>query len=166
MRREIAHYNSLAVKFAGFTDARGLADGEIELVCVDKRPADLIRSYAPSYSFEIRVGGAKAGAVSFRVGYTKNLYYSGQIGYAVDSAYRGNGYAGKACVLLIPLIKKHGMSKLLITTNPENKASRRVCEKLGARLIRVAKIPRSHELYDIGDRYKCIYEWDINNYSG
>jgi len=163
VRREIAKYNALNVRFAGFLDTGGLTDGTMRLACVEKRPADMIFGHSPSYGFDIMIGNEKVGAISLRVGYTKSLYYSGQIGYSVESAHRGNGYAGAACRLLIPLMRAHGMTKVLITNNPENTASRRVCEKLGAKLLRVAKIPRSHELYEAGDRYKNIFEWDIGD---
>jgi len=162
IRAEILCYNALPVKFSGFLEAEGLDDGELSLKCVDKRPGDLLRRYVPSYYFAIKLGGRIIGHISFRVGYTKSLYYSGQIGYAVDSAHRGKGYAGRACRLMIPLMRAHGMTKVLITNNTDNTASRRVCEKLGARLIRVVKIPRWHELYQTGDRDKNIFEWDIN----
>ena len=162
-RKEIARCNAFPVMFNGFLDTGGLGDGTVKLVCVEKLPADHIGGYAPSYNFEIRVDGMRAGAISLRVGYSRNLFYSGQIGYAVDAPFRGKGYAGRACRLMIPLMRAHGMTKVLITNNPDNIASRRVCEKLGAKLLRIVKIPRSHELYKAGDRYKNIFEWDIEN---
>ena len=162
MRAEILRYNALQVQFDGFLNTDGLSDGNMELVCFERVKADLLRGYAPAYYFEIFVRGIKVGNISFRAGYTKNLYYTGQIGYAVDAPYRGRGYAGAACRLMIPLMLAHGMTKILITNNPDNLASRRVCEKLGAKLLRVVKVPRTHELYRAGDRYKNIFEWDIS----
>ncbi|MCL2058396.1 MAG: GNAT family N-acetyltransferase [Oscillospiraceae bacterium] len=161
VRREIARYSALPVIFDGFHEAKGLGDDSFGLVCVEKLPADIIRGYSPSYNFTIKARGIRVGAVSLRVGYTRSLFYSGQIGYAVDAPFRGQGYAGRACRLMTPLMRAHGMTKVLITNNPDNIASRRVCEKLGARLLCVAKIPRTHELYRAGDRYKNIFEWDI-----
>ena len=163
VRKEIARYFAYPIVFNGFLDAGGLGDGRITLICVDKLPADTIQGYVPSYNFEIRDNGERVGAVSLRVGFSKSLYYSGHIGYAVDAPHRGKGYAGKACCLMIPLMRAHGMTKVLITNNPDNIASRRVCEKLGAELLRIVKLPRSHELYRAGDRYKNIFEWDIEN---
>ena len=160
-RREIRRYSKMAVDFNGFLRADGLAEGAIELVCVEKRPGDMIRKYAPSYHFAIKVNGERVGDITLRVGYTKSLYYSGQIGYAIDGPHRGNGYAGIACRLMIPLMLSHAMTKVLITNNHDNIASKRVCEKLGAKLLRVVKIPRWHEMYDSGERYKNIFEWDV-----
>ena len=159
--KEIKYYKSLPVIFNGFLRAEGFSDGNVALACVERRPGDIIRGYAPSYFFEIRVGGERVGAISLRVGYSRSLYYSGQIGYAVDAPYRGRGYAGAACRLMIPLMLSHGMYKVLITNNCDNAASRRVCEKLGARRLRAAKIPRWHEMYDSGERRKNIFEWDV-----
>ena len=163
IRNEIARCNAFPVTFNGFLYTGGLGQGAVELVCVEKLPADHIRGYAPSYNFEIRLNGTRIGLISLRVGYSRNLFYSGQIGYSIDAPYRGNGYAGMACRLMIPLMRAHDMTKVLITNNPDNIASRRVCEKLGAKLLRIVKIPRSHELYKAGDRYKNIFEWDIEN---
>lgn len=165
VRDEIARCNELPVIFNGFLDIRGVGDDLFGLECVEKIPGNPIFGYAPTYYFDIKVLGTSVGYISLRVGFSKSLYYSGQIGYTVHSQHRGNGYAGRACRMIIPLMRAHGMVKVLITNNPENTASRRVCEKLGAKLLRVAKIPRTHELYKAGDRYKNIFEWDITEQS-
>ena len=53
------------------------------------------------------------------------------------------------------LMEKIGMRQegLLITTNHTNTASQRVCEKLGARLLRTARLPQWHDLYKEGRRF-------------
>ena len=161
VRKEIARCSAFPFFFNGFLNTDGLGDGVVSLVCVDKLPAGFIKGYVPTYNFEIRDRGARVGFISLRVGFTKSLFYSGHIGYSVDAQYRGKGYAGRACLLMLPLMRAHCMTNILITNNPDNIASRRVCEKLGAKLLRIVKLPRSHELYKAGDRYKNIFEWDI-----
>jgi len=55
-------------------------------------------------------------------------------------------------------MKAHGMKKVLITNNHINTASMRVCEKLGAKLLRVAELPEWHDLYQQGQRFGNIFE--------
>jgi len=159
--QEIAYYNSLPVLIDGFADIPDLTDGEIELHCVAKNPAIPEKKWVPSYVFEIRKEGCRVGEINFRVGYSDSLYYGGQIGYAVDEQHRGHGYAEKACRLLVPVIRAHGMKKVLITNEHTNIASRRTCEKLGAELIRKARLPEWHDLYKEGQRYVNIFEWSV-----
>jgi len=160
-RKEVAYYNSLPVTFDGFIDVPELSDGGIYLVCISKRPAVPEKILVPAYDFAVCKGGEKIGEINLRIGYTDGLYYGGQIGYGIDEPYRGSGYAGRACRLLLPVAKAHGMKKLLITNNYTNGASRRVCEKLGAKLLRVARLPEWHDLYKEGQRFSNIFEWSV-----
>lgn len=159
--QEIAYYNSMPVDFQDFIDVPVLSDGEIELFCVAKKPAIPEKNWVPAYDFDIRRNNSRVGEINLRIGYTDGLYYGGQIGYCVDEPHRGHGYAEKACRLLIPVIRAHGMNKILITNNHTNAASKRTCEKLGARLIRVAPIPEWHDLYKEGQRFENIFEWNV-----
>ncbi|MGE5613270.1 MAG: GNAT family N-acetyltransferase [Bacillota bacterium] len=162
IRQEISYYNSLPVIFDDFVDIPDLPDGEIELYCIAKKPAIPEKKWVPAYAFEIRRGGNRAGEINLRIGYTDSLYYGGQIGYSVDKQHRGHGYAEKACRLLAPVIRAHGMKKVLITNNYDNIASRRTCEKLGARFIRLARLPEWHDLYKEGERFVNIFEWSVD----
>jgi len=160
-QKEIAFYNALPVLFDGFIDLPELSDGEIHLVCTAKKPADLVKKLVPAYDFAVCKGGEKTGEINLRIGYTDGLYFGGQIGYGIDEKYRGRGYAGRACRLLAPVAKAHGMTRLLITNDVANTASKRVCEKLGVRFLRVARLPESHPLYKDGRRFQNIYEWSV-----
>ena len=160
--QEIAYYNALLCKFEGFMDVPNLSDGVISLACVKKSPALPEKKWVAAYSFDIlKCNGEKVGGINLRIGYTDGLYYGGQIGYGIDEAHRGNGYAAQACRLLTPVAKFHGMTKLLITNEESNVASQRVCEKLGAKFVRKAKLPAWHNLYESGWRFVNIYEWPI-----
>ena len=130
--KEIAYYNSLPICFDDFISLPELTDDMISLACRVKAPAIAEKKYVPAYIFDICKNEERIGEISLRIGYTKGLYYDGQIGYSVKEEYRGNGYAVRACRLLIPVAKAHGMTKLLITNDYSNTASRRVCEKLGS----------------------------------
>jgi predicted acetyltransferase len=161
VQNEIAYYNALPCVFDDFIDVPELSDGVIELVCTKKAPAIPEKKWVPGYEFDICKNGQTIGAINLRIGYVNSLYYGGQIGYDVNEEHRGNGYAGRACLLLLPIAKAHDMKKLLITTNHTNVSSMRVCEKLGARLVRVATLPQWHDLYKDGQRYQNIYELSV-----
>ena len=162
IRREIAYYNSMPVSFDGFIGLPELSDGEIYLVCTAKNPGDAGKKLVPGYVFAICRGGEKIGDINLRIGYTDGLYFGGQIGYGIDEQHRGRGYAGRACRLLLSVAKAYHMQKLLITNDIANTASRRVCEKLGARLIRSARLPEWHDKYKEGRRFQNIFEWNID----
>lgn len=159
IQKEIAYYNALPCHFDGFIDLDELRGGDIYLVCIEKKTAVPEKKYVPGYGFAICKGAEKIGHISLRLGYTDGLYYGGQIGYGIDERYRGNGYAVSACRLLLPVMKAHGMKKVLISNNETNTASRRVCEKLGARHLRLARLPEWHDLYKNGERFVNIFEW-------
>lgn len=154
---------ALPVRFDGFMDVPALSDGEIRLICVNKDPAEPEKERVPMYTFAVTRGGEAIGEINLRVGYhIPRLYHGGQIGYGIDEAYRGRGYAGRACRLLIPVMRYHGMETVFITNNTDNLASRRVCEKLGAKFLRVSRVPEWHDMYERGARYVNIFEWRLS----
>ena len=161
-QQEISYYNSLPVIFDDFVDISNLTDGEIELYCIAKKPALPEKKWVPAYVFEICCNGSHVGELNLRIGYTDGLYYGGQIGYSVDEQHRGHGYAEKACRLLAPVIRAHGMKKVLFTNNITNIDSKRTCEKLGAKLIRIARLPKWHDLYKEGLQFVNVFEWSVD----
>jgi len=164
MKDEIEHYSTLPYIFNGFMDVPKLTDGDIHLVCTHKIPADDDKGFVPSYEFDIYWNSEKVGEIRLRIGYTDWLYFSGQVGYEITETHRGKGYALRACRLLVPVARFHEMNKLLIAVDDGNKASYRVCEKLGARFVRIAELPKWHDMYEEGHRYMNIFEWDLNDY--
>lgn len=165
--KEIVYYNSLPCVFNDFISVPELTDGNIRLVCIAKKPAIPEKMYVPAYVFAICKDGEQIGELNLRIGYRgfgpdeSSLYYGGQIGYSISPEYRGKGYATAACSLVLPVVKAHGMTKLLITNDVNNIASRCVCEKLGLRFIRVARLPEWTDLYKEGQRFSNIFEWTI-----
>ncbi len=158
--QDYARLSALPVRFDGFMDVPELTDGELRLICLKKAPADPEKNRAPSYAFCVTRGGENIGSINLRVAYAMpRLYYGGQIGYEIAESYRGHGYAARACRLLVPVMRYHGMGLAIITNRIENTASRRVCEKLGATLLRVSRVPEWHDMYEHGARYINIFEW-------
>jgi predicted acetyltransferase len=53
------------------------------------------------------------------------------------------------------------MRQVWITCNPENVASRRTCQRLGARLIDVVQVPKDHPFRTRGETAKCRYLMEL-----
>lgn len=134
-RRVMTECLRLPVRFERFMDVPALTDGEIALVCSQKREQNDVEPSVPSYRFQIVRGGEIIGGIDLRVGFTEKLFYAGNIGYDIIDSARGHGYAARACRLLAPVMRYHGMRAAIITNAPDNVSSRRVCEKLNARLL-------------------------------
>jgi tagatose 1,6-diphosphate aldolase len=130
-------------------------------------PGESQRDNIPSYHFWMKLSGVErplrmAGGIGLRIGDNANLRnYVGHIGYNVYPAARGRHLAERACRLLLPLAKRHGLKTIWITANPDNIASRRTCERLGGVLVNLVKVPAEHELYSRGEVAKCRYRIDL-----
>lgn len=145
-----------------FLDTEFLKSDEIQLVLEKTVNGDEERNWVPAYHFSISdLNGTKMGVCDLRIGYNDNLYYGGHIGYTVYTEYRGCHYAGKACLLLFQLARKHNMSYLYITCNPDNHASRKTCEYAGGKLLEIAELPKENDMRDRGEFEKCIYKFTL-----
>lgn len=145
-----------------FLDPGPLKDQELELVLVETKQGDGTIYNATYYLFDMMVGGQRAGYIRLRVDDTWFIQtYQGHIGYAVEPEFRGHHYSERACRLILPLAKTHGLNTIWITCNPDNIASRRNIERLGATLVEVVKAPINSEYYKIGIRAKCRFRLDI-----
>jgi len=60
---------------------------------------------------------------------------STEIGYGIDPAYQGKGYMREAVQALIDWAFTHPFCKVITATEVENPASKRLLERLGARLV-------------------------------
>ena len=146
-----------------FLDTGFLTNDEIQLRLERTAEGDLERGWVPAYHFAIFDSqGREMGGCDLRIGHNLNTYYGGNIGYEIHEAYRGHHYAGKACLLLFQLAKKHGMDYLIITCNPDNYPSRKTCEYVGCRLVEIAQLPEDNDMRrEEGETEKCIYRIDL-----
>ena len=143
-----------------FYDTIDLRTEEIFLKLEKTVDADLVKGWLPAYHFKIcLLDGTEVGICDFRVG---EIYLGGNIGYEVYEPYRGNYYAGKACLLLLELAGQHGMNHIYITCNPDNFASRKTCEYAGGVLEAIVDLPEDNDMYLRGERQKCVYRFDLN----
>ncbi len=130
-----------------------------------RESGDASRGFVPSYHFWMKLDGARpfapvriAGGIGLRIGTSEEIRnYAGHFGYHVYPPARGHHYAERACRMLLPLAARHGLRELWITVNPDNVASRRTCERLGARLIDTIPVPADHAFFARGERAKCRY---------
>ena len=133
-----------------------------------REQGDPPRGWLPSYHFWMKLHPAPgnraaapvriAGGIGLRIGTNDEIRkYAGHVGYHVYPPARGHHYAERACRLLLPLARAHGIRELWITVNPDNVASRRTCERLGASLVDTILIPTDHPFFARGERAKCRY---------
>ena len=139
-------------------------DGEIILRLTCDTPANPKQQWLRALQYKIIVADSEEtiGHIDLRIGNTKNvLLYGGHLGFSIEPKWQGHHYAGKACNLVKPIAKTHGMDVLWITCNPDNWPSRRTCEWVGASLVEIVDLPPENDQYLRGERRKCRYRWTI-----
>lgn len=143
-----------------FLDTAFLQNDEIGLVLEKTADGNEEKGWVPAYHFAIcNHEGTKMGVCDLRIGHNDNLYYGGNIGYRIYEEYRGHHYAGKACLLLFELAKKHRLEYVIITCNPDNYASRKTCEYAGGELLEIAEVPEDNDMRERGETEKCIFKF-------
>ncbi len=65
--------------------------------------------------------------------------------------------------MLFPLARCCGFEQVWITCDPNNYASRRTCERLGAELVEIIDLPEDNEMYLDGERQKCRYRLRLDS---
>lgn len=143
-----------------FLDTKELMDKEIYLQLDRTIEGNTDKGYVPAYFFKIcrRSDGIELGDCDLRIGHHINTEIGGNIGYSIHETYRSHYYAGKACLLLFELARKHGLDTLIITCDPDNIPSRKTCEYSGANLLKIIDVPQWHPMYKDGKRKTCRYE--------
>ena len=143
-----------------FNDYDLLSDGYITLRLIGKKLGS--NDVPPYYYYDVFApGGERAGKISIRIGDNAHSFYNGHIGYEIDAAHRGQGYALRVCKLVLPVAKAHGMQRLYLTCGISNTASRKTIERLGAELVKIAAIPESCFFWRPGMEEYCIYRLSL-----
>lgn len=137
----------------------------IDLKLLKKNSSDLSNGRSAEYKFQIQLHDTnqRVGHINLRLEDNEVVMnYIGHIGYSVIKEHRGHKYSVKACHLLKKVMKDHKMTRVIITCNPDNYASRNTCELLGAKLINIVDVPKALDCYSPEESKKCRYEWVIN----
>jgi len=148
-----------SVEFNDFFDFN-LFDDLVRLEIEEKRKAIPSKNYVPAYVFSIYHLDEKVGFIEIRIGYTKGLYYGGNIGYSILEGFMNKGYATRACELIKHVAAKHKMEYIYITNSTLNIASIRVCQKLNAKFIRTVVLPEDSEMRRI-DNLENVNIWKL-----
>jgi predicted acetyltransferase len=137
-----------------------LASGEISLRLAAIVPGEPKRELVPSYHFRILSGeDTDVGHLNFRIGDTDHVrMVAGHIGYQVLEPFRGHGYALEACRAVAPFVRQF-YDAVTITCDPDNAASRRTIERLGALFLDEVPVPPHDPNYRRGSRRKRRYQW-------
>lgn len=145
-----------------FIDTGFLKDNEIKLILEKTVAGNYEKGWVPAYYFSIcSLDGIKLGVCDLRIGHNDKLYYGGNIGYSIYMEHRGHHYAGKACLLLFELARKHNLEYVVITCNPDNYASRKTCEYAGGEFLGIAELPENNDMRDKGETEKCIFKFKL-----
>lgn len=133
--------------------------GDVSLRLGEFVPGDSVRGFVPYYYFRIEAGGIEVGHINLRVGDTEHvMQVAGHIGYEIRPEWRGYRYAGQACRALAPFARliRH---ELILTADPDNVASLRTIEGLGARFLDEIPVPPDEPAYRRGSLRKRRYLW-------
>lgn len=138
-----------------------LSDGGVSLRFVRVVPGEPACGFVPYYHFRIiTADGADVGHINFRVGDTEHVRVSaGHIGFEILEAHRGHGYALRACRAIAPFVASV-YDAVTITCDPDNQASRRTIERLGACFVDEVAVPPHDPHYQRGSRCKRRYRWE------
>ena len=139
------------------------SDGQIDLIPIRVSPAEKELGFGRERLWRITRHGSRReiGQISYRSGESAAVYYYGHIGYHIDPPFRGHHYAARACRLIEQEILRSGKSSVIITTDPENRASRKTCEALGCLWESEVPVdPYLQKKYDISPR-KERYIWRV-----
>lgn len=123
-----------------------------------------VQGWSPYYIYDIYVASIQesVGRIVFRCGSDMEHEFAGHIGYSIDEPYRGHHYAFLACMALKAFMISLGYTHVLITCSPDNIASKKTIEKLGAKYVETKPIPRDlRKEFAVNETHKRIYYWQL-----
>ena len=134
-------------------------DADLNVVLAECQPGENNAWRVPAYLFRLQTdSGQYIGRIRLRVGWNEDIIkYAGHVGYAVEPEFRGRRYAERACRLILPLARRHGLEQVWITCQPENVASRRTLERLGAECVGIVDVPVEYPLEAGVERKKMCF---------
>jgi tagatose 1,6-diphosphate aldolase len=137
-----------------------LSAGDVTLQFVGVVPGEVSRGFVPYYHFRIlAAGGVQVGHINFRVGDTEHVRVcAGHIGFEILEPFRGHHYALQACQALALFVRSF-CGAVTMTCDPDNLASQRTIEQLGASFIDEVAVPPHDPHYQRGSRCKRRYRW-------
>lgn len=138
-----------------------IENDELLLKVIEKNTGD--DKIIPFYYFDIirKADNKTVGKISARIGQNFHSYYNGNIGYEILEEYRGNGFAYKACVMLLEIFKAHGMDFIYLTCGEKNIASYKTIERLGAELVEICDVPKEYFAWREGMDRQRIYRLNV-----
>lgn len=145
---------------APLTPPDNLSFGHVRLRFVHLVPGDPSKGFVPAYHFRIlNLADSDVGHINFRIGDTDHvLVCAGHIGYEIHEEFRGRGYAYQACRAIAPFVRSV-YRDVTITCDPDNFASIKTIERLGARFVDEVPVPPHDPHFLRGSRIKRRYQW-------
>ena len=139
------------------------SDGKIDLFPLRVSQPARELGFGREMTWRITEHGSRReiGRITYRPGESPAVYFFGHIGYHIDPPWRGHHYAARACLLIAEFIRRSGKSSVVITTDPDNQASRKTCLALGCLWESEVPVdPALQKKYDISPR-KERYIWRV-----
>lgn len=136
-----------------------LSFAEVTLRFVRVVPGEPSRGFVPYFHFRILADGVDVGHINFRVGDTEHVRVcAGHIGFEIAECFRGRGYALQACQAIAPFVRSV-CERVTMTCDPDNLASKRTIECLGAQFVDEVVVPVHDPHFERGSRNKRRYTW-------
>lgn len=129
----------------------------MQLKLIDYIDKNLPKGFTPYYLFSIVVDEKEVGRITLRKGSRQEHYFDGHIGYHIEPEYRGHHYAGQACLLLQEMM---GFQEVILTCDPDNVASLKTIQGLGAVFLERKVIPiKQRRFFSHDEKEKMIFLW-------